>query len=113
MAMTTGQRRFLSSTPASSEHAFVKMRQNQQSFSKTWLSDPSTYPIIVVLGFACGMCAGVGSYYLYACKDVQISTSKRSNEIIRTWDRTRTDLDMETSKQIANVVYNQRGSGVK
>ncbi|CAB9502582.1 expressed unknown protein [Seminavis robusta] len=84
VAMTTGQRRCLSSSTP--EHAFVKMRQaeSSKSFAQTWMSDPATYPIIGVLGIACGMCAGVGSYYLMACKDVQINPAKRG-DVIRTW----------------------------
>lgn len=81
------QRRFQSTTPASSsnaEHAFMKARLNQPSFSKLWLSDPTTYPIIVVVGFAVGMCASTMSYYMMACKDVQVSPAKRQG-IIRTW----------------------------
>ena len=52
-----------------------------KSFSKTWLSDPSTYPLLVCLAGAGGLCAGVAVYFLAANPDVQINTRKRGSII--------------------------------
>jgi hypothetical protein len=49
-----------------------------------WLSDMTTYPIVVVLGFAVALCAGVGVTGLMCNPDVRVDPSKR-NTIIRTW----------------------------
>ena len=54
------------------------------SFKKAWLNDPSTYPLIVVLGAAAGLCSGFGIYFLTTSKDVQINPQRR-NSIMRTW----------------------------
>ena len=51
---------------------------------KTWLSDPSTYPLIFCLGGATAMCTGFGIYFLCTAPDVQISPVKR-NKTIRDW----------------------------
>jgi hypothetical protein len=79
-AIKVGQRRFVATKPEIST-TFLTMGKNQ-SFRKAWLSDPSTYPVIGVLGAACGLCAGVGLYNLAYNKDVQIAPAKR-NSILR------------------------------
>lgn len=52
-----------------------------KTFSKTWLSDPSTYPLLVCLAGAGGLVAGISVYYLAANPDVQINTRKRGSII--------------------------------
>ncbi|KAL7474657.1 hypothetical protein ACHAW6_000620 [Cyclotella cf. meneghiniana] len=48
-------------------------------YTKTnWLSDPSTYPLLVVLAGAGCLCTGFGCYFLATAPDVQISPLKRS-----------------------------------
>ena len=54
------------------------------SFKQAWLSDPSTYPIMVVLGFAMAMCTGFMFYKLTRCDDVRV-TSKAKGQVLRTW----------------------------
>ena len=44
---------------------------------KHWFSDPSTYPLIGVLGFASAFCTAFGFYTLGTNPDVQISPLKR------------------------------------
>ena len=51
---------------------------------KHWLSDPSTYPLQVCLGFACFFCTGVGINCLMYNPDVQIDPVKR-NKMMRDW----------------------------
>jgi hypothetical protein len=47
-------------------------------YTKTnWLSDPSTYPLLVVLAGAGCLCTGFGFYFLATAPDVQISPLKR------------------------------------
>lgn len=51
---------------------------------KTWLSDPSTYPIIAVVGIAVTGCCGFMTYKFTQCPDVRI-TSKAKGHVVRTW----------------------------
>eukprot|EP00568_Trieres_chinensis_P007629 CAMPEP_0183295752 /NCGR_PEP_ID=MMETSP0160_2-20130417/3594_1 /TAXON_ID=2839 ORGANISM="Odontella Sinensis, Strain Grunow 1884" /NCGR_SAMPLE_ID=MMETSP0160_2 /ASSEMBLY_ACC=CAM_ASM_000250 /LENGTH=91 /DNA_ID=CAMNT_0025457283 /DNA_START=91 /DNA_END=366 /DNA_ORIENTATION=+ len=54
------------------------------TFRQNWLSDSSTYPLLVCLGAACALCTGVGIHFLANNPDVRISPTKR-NSIVRTW----------------------------
>eukprot|EP00980_Cylindrotheca_fusiformis_P017340 scaffold5380_cov131-Cylindrotheca_fusiformis.AAC.17 len=47
------------------------------NFKKTWLSDPSTYPIIAIMGCGLTFMVGMGLNAL-TYKDVQINPSKRT-----------------------------------
>eukprot|EP00957_Ditylum_brightwellii_P029088 2197804-Ditylum_brightwellii.AAC.2 len=57
----------------------------RMNFRHNWLSDTSTYPIIIVLSAAGCLCAGFGSYFLLNSPDVQISPMKRNSKL-RTWE---------------------------
>mmetsp|Transcript_5275 Transcript_5275/g.10416 ORF Transcript_5275/g.10416 Transcript_5275/m.10416 type:complete len:96 (-) Transcript_5275:134-421(-) len=80
----TAIRRF-QSTVAKSEisKTFLTMPKTR-TFQKSWLSDPSTYPVLSALVFACGMAAGVGVTCLMNSPDVRISTEKK-RAVIRNW----------------------------
>jgi len=53
------------------------------NFRENWLSDPSTYPLIAILGVACGFCGGFCAYKLAYCPDVRItSNTKVRNEAV-------------------------------
>jgi len=65
-------RRMNSGTSTTFVHADKKY-----SFRKAWFSDPATYPLIAVLGAACGLCSGFGIYFISSSKDVRISPQKR------------------------------------
>jgi hypothetical protein len=56
----------------------------RSTFSKDWLSDPSTYPIIFTLSFATVMAATFIGYKVAFCNDVRV-TSKAKGHVIRTW----------------------------
>mmetsp|Transcript_1203 Transcript_1203/g.1827 ORF Transcript_1203/g.1827 Transcript_1203/m.1827 type:complete len:91 (-) Transcript_1203:350-622(-) len=53
-------------------------------FKQAWLQTSGTYPIIVILGFACSFCAFVGTTCLFKNPDVRMDRSKRGT-VIRTW----------------------------
>lgn len=57
---------------------------NGGNFKKNWLQDPSTYPMIVVLGAAGLLVGGVGISCLSFSPDVQIDPKKRG-AVVRTW----------------------------
>jgi hypothetical protein len=54
------------------------------TFSKNWLQDQSTYPMMAVLGAAGLLVVGVGVSCLSFNPDVQIDPKKRT-AIVRTW----------------------------
>ena len=51
---------------------------------KAWLSDPSTYPLIAIMGAAGMLVLGVGTSCLMYNPDVQINPNKRGSPM-RTW----------------------------
>lgn len=58
---------------------FLQTPAMRAEYTKTnWLSDPSTYPLLVVLAGAGCLCTGFGCYFLATAPDVQISPLKRS-----------------------------------
>lgn len=56
----------------------------EKGFQETWLSDPATYPIIVIMGFALSFMTGMGAHALAYYKDVRINPSKKHSEV-QTW----------------------------
>jgi hypothetical protein len=62
---------------------FIK---KNSKFKKVWLSDPSTYPIIFVMG--CGMTwmVGMGVNALFGYKDVQLNPNNRG-AVMKDWSR--------------------------
>lgn len=55
-----------------------------ESFQKTWLSDPSTYPIIVILAGAVTGCTAFATNKFATDGNVRVS-SKTKGKVIRTW----------------------------
>jgi hypothetical protein len=56
----------------------ISESRNQYNFKKEWLSDPSTYPIIVIMGFGLTFMVGMGFNALFGYKDVQIENPNLS-----------------------------------
>jgi hypothetical protein len=54
---SVAQRRYKSSTVSTT---FLTKKQ-EQSFQKAWLSDPSTFPMIAIMGGAAALVVGVGA----------------------------------------------------
>lgn len=57
----------------------------EYNFGKSWLSDPSTYPLIVVMAFATTLCVGMSANALMRYPGVKI-TPERKNSIMNDWD---------------------------
>lgn len=55
------------------------------SFKANWLSDPSAYPLMLILGSAAAFMVGVGSSCLMYNPDVQLDPNKRGSPM-RTWE---------------------------
>ncbi|GAX23512.1 hypothetical protein FisN_14Hh314 [Fistulifera solaris] len=49
----------------------------KKNFSKDWLSDPSTYPLIAIMSIAASGCAGFMAYKLTYCPDVRITNKTK------------------------------------
>ena len=79
VARMSAQRRFQSTSKVG------VVNPTRTTFQQNWLSDPATYPIIVVMTGAMAMVGGFSAYYLSCHPDVQISPAKR-NSLFRTWE---------------------------
>jgi NADH-ubiquinone reductase complex 1 MLRQ subunit len=67
-----------------STQAIYANLRNSRTTKSNWLSDPSTYPLLVALGGAVAMAAGVGLSCLTYNPDVRISKDKK-HALIRDW----------------------------
>jgi hypothetical protein len=79
----TSIRRWQSKVAGNVDTYFLTAR-TKETFVKNWLSDPSTYPMIVIMGCAASLVVGAGASYLIFSPDVQLSIEKR-NSILRYW----------------------------
>lgn len=54
------------------------------SFTKTWLMDPGSYPIMFVLSFAVVFAGSFIFYKTRYCNDVRVTSSAKGH-VLRTW----------------------------
>lgn len=80
------------------------------SFRERWLSDPSTYPIIVVMGCALTFMTGASIHALTCYKDVQIDPAKRNSKL-QTWGKEDKYTPL-VGKAIGWNMYGKEGLGV-
>lgn len=66
---------------------FMKAEKQHSNVKDGMLSDPSTYPLIFILGCAMAGCSGFGFWHLAHAPDVRLNPAKR-NELFRDWSRT-------------------------
>ena len=79
---STNVRKFSSTTSTSQQHAFVQAKRKLKTeafYKKNWLSDPSTYPLVFIMGLAAALVTGVGSSCLLYNPDVQINPETRGS----------------------------------
>ena len=71
---------------AANQMAAVQQRRalTTPTFTKNWLSDPSTYPIMVVVGGAVSMMTVFCTYKFTYCPDVRVSSAAKG-KTLRTW----------------------------
>jgi hypothetical protein len=62
----------------------LRLDYKKDGFKSSWLSDPSTYPIIAIISGAAFWLVGMGINALTTYKDVQISPNKRGS-MMTTW----------------------------
>jgi hypothetical protein len=62
---------------------------------QAWFSDPSTYPIIVIMSCALTFMVGMGGNALFNYKDVQIDPRKRTSTLT-TWGQEQHDGVLKT-----------------
>jgi hypothetical protein len=82
----------------------LRLNYKKYDFKKSWLSDPSTYPIIVVISGAACMLVGMSINALTTYKDVQINPNKRGS-MLTTWGQ-------EEHKGVTQTIVEATG-GVK
>ena len=70
-------------SPQSAVPPHLRMNMDK-GFKSNFLSDPSTYPIIVIMGCALTFMTGMGVHALAYYKDVRINPSHKQKEI-QTW----------------------------
>lgn len=104
------QRRMASGAYKPKTIDFTNLEKKTMSIKKNWFSDPSTYPLIVILGTAITFMTGAGIHALVRYKDVTIDPAKRNSKL-QTWgqeDEYKTTL----SKVISWNAYGKEGLGV-
>jgi hypothetical protein len=57
---------------------------SRHAFAQTWLTDPGSYPIIFVLGFAVVFAGSFIFYKTRYCNDVRVTSSAKGH-VLRTW----------------------------
>jgi len=62
------------------------MAANGSKFVKRWLSDPSTYPIIAIIGGATLFCAGFVTRQAFTHPDLTFSIDKRKQTVRQNQD---------------------------
>lgn len=88
-ASVAGQRRF-ASTAAAAALRNPSVPLYQYSFQEAFLSDPSTYPILILMGGTLAFMTVMGLHGLTTQKDLRIWPSKK-HEVLRTWGQPHVD----------------------
>mmetsp|Transcript_4494 Transcript_4494/g.5734 ORF Transcript_4494/g.5734 Transcript_4494/m.5734 type:complete len:96 (-) Transcript_4494:132-419(-) len=70
---------------ASATREEILNRTAEGNFKQNWMLEPGTYPIAIIIGFACGFCAFTCTSCLMRNPDCRIVPSKRT-AVIRSWD---------------------------
>ena len=92
--MTSSKR--LASTAAHSHTNPSSNASNKTTyFQKHWLSDPSTYPLMIIMGSALTFMAGSGIHALHDYKDVKLTAARR-NSPLQNWGYERQESAVKT-----------------
>mmetsp|Transcript_21466 Transcript_21466/g.46531 ORF Transcript_21466/g.46531 Transcript_21466/m.46531 type:complete len:89 (-) Transcript_21466:187-453(-) len=81
-AATTQAPRVAAAARAQSTLPLGKFKK--ETFSKAWMQDSGTYPILVIMSFASFGWVGFLGYKMAYCPSVRI-TNKTRGQVIRTW----------------------------
>ena len=85
------------------------MEKSTWNIKKDWFSDPSTYPIFVIMGCAMTFMTGAAVNALVRYKDVTIDPTKRNSKL-QTWGAEKYHSNLE--KVISWNAYGKEGLGV-
>mmetsp|Transcript_20039 Transcript_20039/g.29298 ORF Transcript_20039/g.29298 Transcript_20039/m.29298 type:complete len:98 (+) Transcript_20039:1227-1520(+) len=80
------QRRSMSNTPIGDIYVKAMNADKHNNVAKKFLSDPATYPLILILGCTGAFCSGFGFWFLGTKSDVRINPTNR-NKVIRDWGK--------------------------
>ncbi|KAL3789067.1 hypothetical protein ACHAWO_004624 [Cyclotella atomus] len=103
------QKRFASGAYKPKTIDFTNWEKKTHNVKKDWFSDPSTYPLIVIMGTAITFMTGAGIHALVRYKDVQIDPAKRNSKL-QNWGSE--EYDSTLSKVISWNAYGKEGLGV-
>lgn len=76
-------RHFISHRKLATKPLFIKADSLLNERGKL-LSDPATYPLLIILGFTVGMFTGFGIFFLETAPDLRFNPEKR-NTLFRNW----------------------------
>ncbi|KAG7346137.1 NADH-ubiquinone reductase complex 1 MLRQ subunit [Nitzschia inconspicua] len=88
----------------------LEIISKNNQFKKQWLSDPSTYPIMLIMCGGMSWMIGMGANALFTYKDVQVNPSNRSS-VMKDWSRDHRVSVMERFA-LAKGGVNPEGLGV-
>ena len=87
------------------------MERMSWNIKKDWFSDPSTYPLFVIMGVAMTFMTGAAANALLKYPDVTIDPKKR-NSILHTWGSIDTEYHSTLEKAISWNAYEKEGLGI-
>mmetsp|Transcript_20285 Transcript_20285/g.29009 ORF Transcript_20285/g.29009 Transcript_20285/m.29009 type:complete len:133 (-) Transcript_20285:145-543(-) len=87
---------------------FTNLEKKIWNVKKDWLSDPSTYPIMIILGCAVTFMTGAG-LHAFTYKDVTIDPAKRNSKL-QTWGNEESHTVLE--RVISWNAYGKEGLGI-
>jgi len=89
---------------------FTNMERKTWNFKRDWLSDPATYPIMVIMGCALTFMTGAAANALIRYKDVTIDPAKRNSKL-QTWGQEEA-YHSTLEKAISWNAYGKEGLGI-
>ena len=93
-----------------------------KTFAKRWLSDPAVWPIIGVMGVACGLIGYSGSRALFCSPDVRFNKAERSQILRTNWEegekfathfKTMAELQETTTRRQMDEIYRGESANKK
>ena len=86
------------------------MERKTRNIKQDWFSDPSTYPIMAIMGFAITFMTGAAANALIRSKDVTLDPKKRNSKL-QTWGD-KEEYNSTLKKVIGWNAYGKEGLGV-
>ena len=111
-AVSMGSRRGLATIAAPKKPFVPASFQKENNFTKNFLSDPSTYPIIVIVSCAVTFMTGMGINALTNYKDLRMS-SKTKHEILQNWGEEKQKLVTASIAQNPTIMHSDHWKQIR